>query len=207
MNMLVLLTLAGPPVEGPALVPHVAEQGGTDGRIHLQLSGDVIYGIGGQSYLGGLLRLNAYKALWDRGRATGSLDLGAQLGYGNEPVWLAPWLATGGVQGATHRIQAVVTIGHTFHIGKRRRFSLGTHLYAGLNHWRSSYSVDFPDEGVKGRETVTRNLPLAGGQLELGYRFHRRVGLHWVLGGPFPTASSYAITFFHAGLGLSFYLR
>lgn len=207
MNMLVCLLLAGPAVEGPAPAPHVAEQGGKDGRIHLQLAGDVIYGIGGQSYLGALLRLNAYRAMWDRGRATGSLDFGAQLAYGNEPVWLAPWLADADVQGATHRIQAVVTLGHTFHLGKRRRFSLGTHLYAGLNHWRSSYSLNYPDEGVKGRDTVTRNLPIAGGQFEFGYRLHRRVGLHAVLGGPFPTGSSYAITFFHAGLGLSFYLR
>ena len=100
-----------------------------------------------------------------------------------------------------------MTLGDTFHIGKRRRFSLGTHIFAGLNHWRSSYSAHSPGEGVNGHDTVTRTLPLAGGQFELGYRLHRRVGLYRVLGGPISTASSYAVTFFHAGLGLSSYLR
>jgi hypothetical protein len=193
--------LATPPA------PHLPEAGGRDGRIHLQLSADATYGIGGQSYLGGNLRLDAYTAVWARRKVTGTIDFGGQLAYGNEPTWLAPWLSDGTISGATHRVQLLATFGHTFHLGKRRRFAFGTHLYGGWNHWRSSYSLNYPHEGVSGEETVARNHAIVGGQIELGYRFHRRVGVHAVLGGPFPIQSSYAITLFHVGLGLTVHLR
>jgi hypothetical protein len=206
---LVLLAalVATPPDTAGRPTPHIPEGGGRDGRIHLQLSADATYGIGGQSYLGSNLRLNAYTAVWDRRKVTGTIDFGGQLAYGNEPTWLAPWLADDTITGATHRVQLLATFGHTFHIGQRRRFSLGTHLYGGWNHWRSAYAVNYPNEDVSGEATVSRNHPIAGGQVELGFRFHRRVGVHMVLGGPFPTHSSYAITIFHVGLGLTFHLR
>jgi hypothetical protein len=210
---LLLATLVAAPSDAPghSLVerpaPHLPEGGGRDGRIHLQLSADATYGIGGQSFLGSNLHLDAFRSIWDRRKVTGTIDFGAQFSYGNEPTWLAPWLANGTTTGATHRVQVVATLGHTFHIGQRRRFSLGTHLYGGWNHWRSAYAVNYPDEGINGEATVSRNHPLAGGQVELGYRFHRRVGVHMVLGGPFPTHSSYAITIFHVGLGLTVHLR
>lgn len=205
--LLLTALLAMRPYVGPnPPAPHLPESGARDRQTHLQLSADVTYGIGGQSYLGGNLRLNAGTAVWDRRRVTGTIDFGGQLAYGNEPTWLAPWLASGAFTGATHRVQLVATLGHTFHMGQRRRFSLGTHLYGGWNHWRSMYAVNYPNEGVSGEATVSRNHPIAGGQVELGFRFHRRVGVHVVLGGPFPTHSSYAITIFHAGLGLTFHL-
>jgi hypothetical protein len=203
---LLLATLVATPLAVPP-APHLPEGGGRDGRIHLQLSADATYGIGGQSFLGSNLHLDAFRSIWDRRKVTGTIDFGAQFSYGNEPTWLAPWLANGTTTGATHRVQVVATLGHTFHIGQRRRFSLGTHLYGGWNHWRSAYAVNYPDEGINGEATVSRNHPLAGGQVELGYRFHRRVGVHMVLGGPFPTHSSYAITIFHVGLGLTVHLR
>ena len=40
--VLALALLAGPPAPAPA--PHVAESGEKDGRLHLQLAGDVLYG-------------------------------------------------------------------------------------------------------------------------------------------------------------------
>ena len=206
-SSLLAALLIAPPRDAMPPPPHVPESDSKDDRLHLQLSADATYGIGGQSYLGANLRLDAYLPVWSRRSVTGTVDFGSQFAYGNEPTWLAPWLAGAGITGATHRIQLVATFGHSFHLGKRRRFSLGTHLYGGWNHWRSSYAVNYPNEDVSGEATVSRNHLIAGGQLEFGYRFHRRVGVHAVLGGPFPTQSSYAITIFHVGLGLTVHLR
>ena len=205
----------GPTEEGPAQLsaaaaapaPHVPESGEKDGRIHLPLSGAALYGIAGQSFLGANLRFNAGLPVWASARATGTFDFGAQFQYANEPTWLAPWLRGVDVEGATHRVVLAVTVGHTFHLGRRRRLSLGTHLYGGLNHWVSSYSLRYPDEGVEGSANVARSLFVGGGQLEFGYRFSRRVGMQVLLGAPFPINSSYAQGLFFAGLGLTVHLR
>lgn len=189
--------------------PHVPESGETDSRLHLRLSGDALYGIGGQSFLGADLRLLGGYAAWSAGLATGSLELGVQLQYGNEPTWLAPWLRDVDVSGATHRTQLVLLAGHRFHMGKRRRVELGTHLYAGLNHWLSRYEVDYPSVDVSGSASVARATFVFGGQLELGYRVSQRVGIQLVLGAPIPTrrSSSYVQSLAFAGLGLTIYLR
>ncbi len=189
--------------------PHLPESGGRDGRLHLQLNGDVIYGIGGQSFLGAQLHFTGGYAVWTAGRATGTLDLGVQAQYGNEPTWLAPWLGEVDVTGSTHRMQLVVSAGHTFHMGKRRRVQLGTHVYGGLNHWLSSYSIVYPDEAVSGSAKVARSTFVVGGELELGYRFSRRVGANLVIGAPFPTpkSSSYVQGLVFVGLGLTIHLR
>jgi len=205
--VLALALLAGPPAPAPA--PHVAESGGKDGRLHLQLAGDVLYGIGGQSFLGAQLHLQASTAIWSAGRATGTLDLGVQLQYGNEPTWLAPWLKGVDIEGATHRTQAVLSAGHTFHMGKRRRVQLGTHVYGGLNHWLSSYSLVYPMEDVSGSAKVARSTFVVGGELTIGYRFSRRVGANLIMGAPLPTrrSSSYVQGLAFVGVGLTIHLR
>jgi len=80
-------------------------------------------------------------------------------------------------------------------------------VYGGWNDWRSAYSVDYPQEGVSGRAVVARHFGVLGGELRRGYRVHRRVGINLALGAPAPTASSYAVTLAHIGLGLTFHLR
>lgn len=199
------LTAAAPPVA--AIPPHVAEGGEQELRLRLRLNTAVTYGIGGQSFLGALAHLVAYTPVWDARRATGTLDLGVQLHYGNEPVALAPWLRGTDVRGAAHRVQLLVTAGHTFYLGKRRRAGLGLHLFAGLNAWRSAYSLDYPTEMIHGSAVVARNKFVAGGQLMFDVRLARRVGLYLLAGGPFPSESSYVVTIFSVGIGLTFYLR
>lgn len=193
------------PAEPPA--PHVAEDGPLSRRAHLQLDGDALWGIGGQMYLGTQVRFAALLEHWATSKALGTWDLGAAFAYHAEPTFLAPWIDRESIDGATHRLLLVAHLGHTFHMGKRRRVGLGLHAYGGWNYWRSAYSVDYTGEGVSGRAVVDRHLGVIGGELRLGYRFHRRVGANFVMGAPAPTASSYAITFAHLGLGLSFYLR
>ena len=201
--------LAASLVCGEPHEPHVPESGAKDERLHLRLSGDALYGIGGQSFLGADLRFVGGYALWAAGRATGSLELGVQLQYGNEPTWLAPWLRGVDVSGATHRTQELLLVGHRFHMGKRRRVELGTHLYAGLNHWLSRYEVDYPSVDVQGSASVSRATFVFGGQVELGYRFSRRVGGQLIFGAPIPTprTSSYVQGLAFAGLGMTVYLR
>jgi hypothetical protein len=200
---------AEPPAEPPApeLVPHVAEDGRKSDRVHLQLDAAALWGIGGQMFLGTQLRFAAVLEHWSTAKAIGTWDLGAAFAYHNEPVFLAPWLDAAEVSGAAHRTVLVAHLGHSVHMGKRRRFALGLHGYGGWNYWRSAYTVDYAGEDVSGRAVVDRHLPVVGGELRLGYRVHRRVGLTMVLGAPVPSASSYGITWAHAGLGLSFHLR
>lgn len=191
-----------PAVRAPHLLP-----GGLDRRVHLRLDGDFIYGIGGQSFFGAQAHLLAYRGLWSTRHAIGSLDLGLRLAYGNEPTWAAPWIDREQVSGATHRVQALLTVGHSFHMGARRRAALGMHLHGGLNHWLSAYTLDYAREGVHGEARVRRNRFVTGAELSLAYRFSRHVGANVTLGGPFPYQSSYVVGMFFVGAGLSFYLR
>jgi hypothetical protein len=185
--------------------PHVVA--GEQSRAHVRMEGDVLYGIGGQSFLGGGLDAIVDARVWETRRATGTLGGGLGLVYHNEPTFLAPWIDRDLVHGATHRVQALAIAAHTIHIGKLRRFSFGVQLYGGLNHWRSDYRVDYAREHLAGRSVVERDTFVVGGQLRLGYRVARRVGLGLLLGGPFPTKSSYVNGMFQVGLGLTVYLR
>lgn len=194
-------------IQDAAPAPQLPESGGKDARLHLQLNGAATFSIGGQMALGGSLNLTASYAIWDAGRATGAFEFGTQLQYANEPTWLAPWVDDTQISGASHRIDWVLTAGHGFWMGKRRRVYLGTHLYGGWNHWRSSYAVDYASEAVNGRATVARNHFVAGAQLGLGYRVSERIGVHMLIGGPFPIRSSYAIGMAFAGVGLTLHLR
>lgn len=201
------LLVAEAPVAAASPAPHVAEDGSKSGRVHLQLDSDAIWGIGGQMFLGAQLRLAAVLEHWTTARAIGTWDLGGAFAYQNEPTFLAPWIDREAIHGAGHRTTLVAHVGHTVHLGARRRFALGAHLYGGWNYWRSAYSVSYPAEEVSGSAVVDRHLAVVGGELRVGYRLHRRVGVNLAMGAPFPTASSYAITIAHLGLGLSFFLR
>src|SRR5690606_35741861 len=149
VTLIAALLAAEPPA------PHVGE--GKDGRIHLQLDGHATFSIGGQMALGANLDLLGSCAIWATARATGTHEFGAQLQYANEPTWLAPWIDRTRVAGAGHRINVLVLMGHGFWMGKHRRAYLGVRLYAGMNHWLSSYTVEYPDESVRGSAKVYRN--------------------------------------------------
>jgi hypothetical protein len=185
--------------------PHVVA--GEHGHAHVRMDADVLYGIGGQSFLGAGVDVIVDGAVWNTARATGTLGGGLGLVYHNEPTFLAPWIDREQVHGATHRMQALAIAAHTIHIGKQRRFSLGLRVHGGWNHWRSDYRVDYAREQLAGRTVIERDTFVVGGQLDLGYRVARRVGIHAQLGGPFPTKSSYINGMFQVGLGLTFYLR
>jgi len=202
------LLVSAPPLEVEAMaVPHVREDGQKTHRVHLQLDAEAIFAIGGQSALGTELHFKTRFEHWQTRLALGVWDVGAAFTYQNEPTFLAPWIDPNEVDGATHRTRLAATAGHTCQLGHRRRWAIGAHLYGGWNAWRSAYSVDYSAEDVSGDAVVTRHDFVAGGEVDVGYRFHSRVGVNVTFGTPFPTQSSYLITIAQGGLGLSFYLR
>lgn len=187
--------------------PHIREGGETGHRLHFGLDTSFQFSIGGQMALGASVRGSGYAPIWNTRVATGTADVGVVLSYANEATALAPWLSGNDVTGAAHRIQLVASLGHTFHLGKRRRSSLGFHLYGGLNQWISSYEVNYANEGVRGAATVSRTKFVVGGELRYAYRISEYVGIHVAMGAPFPTESSYVNSLAHINAGLSFYLR
>ena len=188
----------------PLGIPYAGETGHP---VHVRLDTAATYGIGGQSFLGVHVGMSGYMPVWNTRWATGTFDAGLLLGYGNEPTFLAPWIDTTQVQGATHRISLLARVGHTFHLGLHRGVALGIHLYAGLHEWISSYSVNYANEGVSGSGTAKRSLFVTGAELDFAYRFSQPAGLYLKMGAPFPYQSSYLATIFTVGAGLTFYLR
>lgn len=187
--------------------PHVAEDGTRTRSPHVQLDGVATWGIGSQMFLGTQLRLAALFEHWTSARALGSWDVGLDFAYQNEAIFLAPWMDPSEVSGATHRTQLVASVGHSVHMGKRRRFALGLHAWGGWTHRRSDYSLEYANEGVRGSAVVAHNRAIVGAELRLAYRLHERLGLSAIISAPAPTESSYLISLAQVGLGLSFYLR
>jgi hypothetical protein len=204
-QLAVVLALASDPPPPPA--PHVSEDGRKSGRVHVQLDGDAIFGIGAQMFLGMQLHAAALVEHWTTRHAIGTWDFGGTFAYQNEAIFLAPFIDPDKVRGAGHRTQLLATAGHTVHMGNRRRVALGLHLFGGWNAWRSDYTVSYADEDVHGHGVVVRHRAVVGTEIRFAYRFHRNVGFNVIAGALMPTTSSYLITFGHMGVGLSFYLR
>lgn len=186
--------------------PHVPEDGARLDHVNVQLDADALIGIGGQPFLGSGFRAVAMIPAWHSHRALGTWDLGGSFAYHNEPLFLL-FVDTHGARGANHRTVLAARVGHTVHMGKRRRTALGLDVYGGWNAWRSEYSFSYPGEGVAGSAVTVRHKPMIGAEMRLSQRLHRRVGLHFAVAGVAPTSSSFVITFTHVGVGLSFYLR
>lgn len=203
--LLTALTLLGTPAQ--ATEPHVPSDGTRDARFHLRLDTAATWGIGGQMYLGTNVHLQGQNTVWASKKATGTVDVGLQVAYGNEAIFLAPWIDPDTTSGATHRVQLVGTFGHTFHAGPQRRVAVGMHVFAGWNHWRSDYAIRMPSVDVQGQAVVSRDLFVAGGQLTLACRISEVVGIHLVIAAPLPTPSDYAVGMFGLGIGPTFYLR
>lgn len=186
--------------------PHVVAGAAEHGRVHVRVDGDALFGIGGQAFLGTGVQGIVDTEVWRTRRATGTLGGGLAFSYHNEPTFLAPWIDRERVSGATHRLQTLAVLGHGIHIGKHRRFALDLQLRGGWNHWRSDYVVDYADEGLHGRTLMTRNNFVVAGRVQLGVRVSKRVGVHALMGAPFPTRSSYVLGMFEVGLGLTVHL-
>ena len=158
-------------------------------------------------FLGTQIRTAALLEHWTTRRAIGTWDFAGIVEYGNEPRFLAPWIDPAQVRGAGHRLRLLGSVGHSVHMGKRRRAALGLHVYGGYNLWVTSYSVNYASEGVKGDATEAFHRPVVGGQLRFALRLHRNVGWSVAVDAPVPTTTGYIITLMQVATGLTIYLR
>ncbi len=186
--------------------PWIGEGGETGRPVHVTLDATATYGIGAYSALGAQLHGVGYVPVWNTGYATGSLDFGALLGVQDEPQ-LFQYAVPEGLSNDARRINAWLTVGHSFHLGLLRRVRFGVHLFGGWTHVFTTATANDPVHGIHMSVSDNYGLPNVGGMLKLDYRFSRYLGLDVQAVGPFPVEPSYVTTLFHVGVGLTAYLR
>lgn len=183
------------------------EGGETAGHLHVTVDGTFTYGIGIYSAIGGQLHALGQETLWNTRLATGSFDFGVLVGLQDEPMALQFGGAAGQTT-STQRLNTWVTVGHTFHLGARRRSGLGLHLFGGWTQVWTSASVVNPDLGLNRQVSDAYGLWNSGAMLKYDYRFSRYVGLSLQAAVPFwGVQPSYVATIFHVGVGLTGYFR
>lgn len=198
------------PVPEPAPPPFIRAGGETGHRLHLAVRTAFLYHTFSPA-LGVSVRPTAYWPVWNTRRATGSIDVGVLLGYAWGGAALYPWLRADPdvrLDGADHNITTAVTLGHAFHLGKRRRSSLGLHAVAGLNVAHSTWTQAWLREGFEGTATTTFPAFTFGPEVDYHFRFSRRVGFDLLIGGTCPCLPSPpAGSLLRVGGGLTVYLR
>ena len=137
-------------------------------------------------------------SIWNRRLATGTFNFGALVGFQDEPMALQYGTAPGQTNDA-QRLNLWLTVGHSFHLGVRRRASLGLHLFGGWTHVFSQASLVRPDLGINRQVSDNYGLLNSGTLLKFDYRFSQYVGLSLQAAVPFwKVQPSYVATIFHA---------
>lgn len=202
---LVLWTLLAAPAW--AADPFVGPTDGVGQNLHLRLDTDVTWGIGSQMYVGGLVHLDALLPVWHTRPGTGTFDFGLRLAYGNEGLYLAPWIDPDEISGSGNRVQVQASVGTTFHLTPQRRLAFALRVLAGWTMLHQHYTVTYADEDFSEEGTDVHNAFVASGDFTAAWRASRNVGVNLSLSAPFPTTSSYVIGLGQLGVGMSFYLR
>ena len=185
-------------------IPAGGERAGT---LHATVDATFTYGIGGYSALGAQLHGVGLVSIWNTRLATGTFNFGALVGFQDEPMALQYGIAPGQTNDA-QRLNLWVTIGHSFHMGVRRRASLGLHLFGGWTHVWSQASLVRPDLGIDRQVSDNYGLLNSGTLLKFDYRFSKYVGISLQAAVPFwKVQPSYVATIFHVGVGITAYLR
>ena len=185
-------------------VPPGGEPAGT---VHATVDATFTYGIGAYSALGAQVHGVGLVSIWNTRLATGTFNFGALVGFQDEPMALQYGTAPGQTNDA-QRLNLWLTVGHSFHLGVRRRASLGLHLFGGWTHVFSQASLVRPDLGIDRQVSDNYGLLNSGTLLKFDYRFSQYVGLSLQAAVPFwKVQPSYVATIFHVGVGLTAYLR
>lgn len=185
----------------------IPEGGEPAGRLHATVDATFTYGIGGYSALGAQVHGVGLVSLWNTRLATGTFSVGALVGLQNEPMALQYVVAPGQINDA-QRLHLWVTIGHTFHMGVRRRASLGLHLFGGWTHEWTQASLVRPDLGIDRQVRDNYGLFNSGTMLKFDYRFSKYIGLSLQAAVPFwKVQPSYVATIFHVGVGITAYVK
>jgi len=174
-------------------------------RLHVTLDATFTYGIGGYSALGAQLRGRGQLPLGNLGRSTGTFDFGLVLGIQDEPQALQ-YGAPPALSNDAQRLNAWVTVGHSFHMGQKRRASLGMYLYGGWTQVWSQAAMNDDAHDFHRSFSDSYGKPNAGGMLTFDYRFSTYLGFTLQAAAPFPVGPSYVITLFHVGVGLTGYV-
>jgi hypothetical protein len=205
-SSLLLLALAGvaSAVEGEVTkeTPRVQRR-----ALHVDVDALFVYS-GLETGLGALVRVALYGPVWNTRGATGTLDGGLEVGYQNHPVTLLyPPGSAETVSGGGHRVNLWLTLGHTLHMTRSRRLSLGLHALVGWTRSIVDGALANSRENVGGRFTTTHDVLATGLQVKLAVRVTRHVGVALYATG-FPFKYEWADTgYFSAGLGLTAALR
>jgi hypothetical protein len=200
-----LLLLAAPRTTRAQTIG-VPEGGETGHPVHVTLDAAATYGIGGYSALGAQLHAVGQLPVWNTGFATGTFDFGVVLGWQDEPEALQ-YAVPPTQDNDAQRLNAWVTAGHSFHMGQRRRATLGVHLFAGWTHVWSWATVVDERLDLDASASDDYGLFNAGALVKFDYRFSEWIGCHVQAAAPFGVGSSYVTTLFHVGIGLTAYLR
>jgi len=175
-------------------------------RLHTTVDATFTYGIGGYSALGMQVHALEQLSVWDRRGVTGSFDFGLVAGFQDEPQALQYGINPGQTNDA-QRLNVWATVGHTFHLGFRRRVGLGFHLFNGWTQVWSQAAVVAPKHALNLRVSDSYGLFNTGGMLKLDIRFSKYVGLSLQIVAPWPVTPSYVNTLFHVGIGFTGYLN
>ena len=177
------------------------------GTVHATVDATFTYGIGAYSALGAQVHGVGLVSIWNTRLATGTFNFGALVGFQDEPMALQYGTAPGQTNDA-QRLNLWLTVGHSFHLGVRRRASLGLHLFGGWTHVFSQASLVRPDLGIDRQVSDNYGLLNSGTLLKFDYRFSKYVGISLQAAVPFwKVQPSYVATIFHVGVGITAYLR
>jgi hypothetical protein len=187
--------------------PYVTPDEPALGALHVRLDTDFSWGIGSQMYLGALAHAEGQLPVWRTGAATGTLDFGLRVAYGNEGLYFAPWIDRTQFEGANHRVATQVVLGTTFHVTPQRRLGVGVRALIGWNALVREGTLTYAAEDFTTTQSWVRHRVIASGDVTLSYRASRNVGVNLAITAPFPTDSSYVIGLVSVGIGTSFYLR
>lgn len=171
---------------------------------HLTEDISFTYGIGIYSALGFQSHTSGQLSVWETKHAAGSLDAGIILGFQGEPQALQ-YLATDGIETETYRLNSWAAVGTSFHMGKKRNYTLGVHFFGGWTHLWTKAAADRDDLDFNSSVSDNYGHYNFGGILKFDWRFYKYLGISIHAAGPFPVGPSYITTLFHVGLGLTVY--
>jgi hypothetical protein len=206
-----LVGMRSPSAQAEGADPLIRAGGEHDRRLLLSLRTTFLYGTFSPG-LGGQIQVAVGKPAWSTRRATGTLEAGVAVSYLAGAKLLYPWMTDAPqtrVSGADHHLRLQLTLGHTFHLGRQRRSSLGVHVFVGVDHLRSQWTQTYEREGLHGSGTFSHDTFVFGPELSYAYRLTRRVSLNLLLGGtpPVPGLPGTPGSLLYAGAGLTVLLR
>lgn len=171
---------------------------------HLAQDVSFTYGIGSYSALGVQSHTIGQFSIWETKHAVGSIDLGILFGFQGEPQTLQ-YMQTDGINTETYRLHTLVTVGTSFHMGRKRNYTLGVHIFGGWTHVWSKAEADRDDLDFNSYVSDNYGHYNFGGILRFDWKFHKYVGMSLHAAAPFPVSPSYITTLFHVGAGLVIY--